>query len=140
MSKPPPDQDPIRAQMRAARRSAGLSLADVEFKHGLNAVRVGSWERGDRNPGSIAHLRHWVEALGRQLVVLEPDQYVVSTKDADEAGRTLQWVVSYGPDHDGLINCASEEEARTIAARMPFARVGRRVVSRSPVEYEDGAV
>jgi transcriptional regulator with XRE-family HTH domain len=46
--------------LRALRTAAGLSLHQIEAKHGIKAVVIGSWERGDRQPT----LRQVDEALG----------------------------------------------------------------------------
>lgn len=41
---------PLCAQLRELRQALGLSLIDVQKRYGLNAVLVGSYERGDRVP------------------------------------------------------------------------------------------
>lgn len=38
------------AYLRELRKTAGLSLSDMQERHGVNAIRVGSYERGDRVP------------------------------------------------------------------------------------------
>jgi transcriptional regulator with XRE-family HTH domain len=41
---------PICVLLRELRHAAGLSLADIERIHGLKAVVLGAYERGDRTP------------------------------------------------------------------------------------------
>lgn len=41
---------PVCALMRELRIAAGLSLLEAGQKMGLNAIVLGSYERGDRNP------------------------------------------------------------------------------------------
>jgi transcriptional regulator with XRE-family HTH domain len=38
----------LAVKLRALRKTAGLSLQGFEDKHGIAAVRIGSYERGDR--------------------------------------------------------------------------------------------
>ncbi len=45
-----PDPHPICRQMRALRRAAGLSLADMQDHFAVNPIVVGAYERGDRIP------------------------------------------------------------------------------------------
>lgn len=47
--------------MRELRKAVGLSLADIQERYGINAVVLGSYERGDRNPPL-----HKAEAILRQ--------------------------------------------------------------------------
>lgn len=41
---------PVCEKMRELRKAAGLSLTDMEKRHGISAVMMGSYERGDRTP------------------------------------------------------------------------------------------
>ncbi len=41
---------PVCRKLRELRRASGLSLQDMEDKHGVNSVLMGSYERGDRIP------------------------------------------------------------------------------------------
>lgn len=41
---------PICASLRELRKAAGLSLTQMEELHGISAVLMGSYERGDRIP------------------------------------------------------------------------------------------
>lgn len=127
-----PDLDPIPVQMRAARQQLGWSLADAEEKTGIPIPVTGSWERGERNP-TLPALRRWAAAYGRTLVMLEPGERVVSTVEC-EGEEFVAYVVTYGTEeHGGVIDCPSEAEARNIAASIPGARVGYRVMRRSPI-------
>lgn len=142
MSKPKPersnDRDPIRDQLRAARQEKGWSQAEAARRSGIPAVVIGSWERGDRNPASIPAFRQWASLYGRTLVILEPDQRVVSTKDSDGGDEVITFHVLYGPPaSDGsyaVIDCGTHAEANQIAAAIPFARVAWRTVSRGPFQ------
>lgn len=138
MSKPQPDNDPIRAQMRRIRNLRGLSLGQAEIRTGIKAVVAGSWERGDRDP-DLPQLRRWTAAYGVSLVVVEPDQRVISTKDTgDVAGEHLEYVVGFNDGRD-VIRCEDLGQAILLAAHMmPGARVGHRVVSRGRIVFEDG--
>ena len=41
---------PILVTMRDLRRESGMSLNDMEVRHGISGVALGSYERGDRMP------------------------------------------------------------------------------------------
>ena len=45
-----PEPHPICALVRQLRQTVGMSLVDFEAAHGIPAVVVGSYERGDRIP------------------------------------------------------------------------------------------
>jgi transcriptional regulator with XRE-family HTH domain len=50
MRNSPPGPHPVCLKLRELRRAAGLSLSQLQDRHGMNAVLVGSYERGDRQP------------------------------------------------------------------------------------------
>lgn len=60
---------PAVAKLRELRKAAGLSLDQLERKHGLKAVAVGSYERGDRHP-SVTTLQRVLDVYGYQLVAV----------------------------------------------------------------------
>lgn len=122
--------DPIRMQMRAARLAMGLSLEKAGEKTGINGVAMGSWERGHRDP-PLHQLRRWVAAFGRTLVVLEPDQIVVS---ADTAGEEyITWHVVLTGGH--VMDTVSRPTAEAITWQIPGSRVGYRINRRGQLEY-----
>lgn len=127
-----PTPDPIYAQLRGARLERGWSLRKAEVETGIPNVVIGSWERGDRNP-ITPQLRRWVEGFDRRLVVLEPDQKVLSTNAAAE--EYVSFVVVYGWNRDGLIECDTEEEAQVIHENMPGSHVAHRVNRRGALRY-----
>ncbi len=49
-SMPPAVPHPICAQIRQLRQASGLTLAQFERRHGVKAIVLASWERGDRHP------------------------------------------------------------------------------------------
>lgn len=126
--------DRIAFRMRTIRQSLGWSLETAAHKVGTTAVAIGSWERGDRHP-SVDRVAHVLATYGHRLAIVGPDEMVVSTKDDGAAGEHLEYVVAYGRNLDGLIDCDTAEEALTIHAHMPHSRIGYRVVRRSAVEY-----
>lgn len=123
------NKDPICDQMRAAREELGLSLQGAEEKTGIPTVVIGSYERGDRNP-PLPQLRHWVEAFGRRLMVLEPGEWIVSTNRGGD--ERLAWLVVYG-DGQELEFGADEARARDVARHIPGAKLGYRVIHRSGI-------
>ena len=137
MSKPK-DDDPMRAQMRTARRALGWSLEVAERKTDIPGVVVGSWERGDRSP-TLPQLRRWAAAFGRTLAMLEPDEFVVSTSDSGGAQKVLQFLVVYGPGPNDHIECDGKEEAEHLATRIAGARLGQRVIARGPITFEEAS-
>jgi transcriptional regulator with XRE-family HTH domain len=131
MNKPKAnDTDPIRAQMRAARNSLGWSLSTAEAKTDIPNVVIASWERGYRSP-HLAQLRRWVEAFGRQLVVLEPDQIVVGADRGGEQYVTFHVVVRGGL----IIDRDSRAAAEALARQIPGSSVGYIVRRRGPMEF-----
>ena len=65
----PPVPHPICAQIRQLRKAAGLTLADVERRHGVKAIVLASWERGDRHP-SIEAVDTVLGYFGLHLAVM----------------------------------------------------------------------
>jgi transcriptional regulator with XRE-family HTH domain len=111
--------DPIAVQMRAARRHRGWSLERMAAETGLDPMTIGSWERGDRQPG-LAKTRAWLHHLGHELVALGP------AGDSDGEVWT-EYACRYPrPDADdgvGLIVCDTVEEAVAVAGCMIGAEV-----------------
>lgn len=64
---------PVIAKLRELRRAAGLSLQQVERSHGIKAVVIGSYERGDRRP-TIDSLQQVLDIYGYQLVAVPRDR------------------------------------------------------------------
>jgi transcriptional regulator with XRE-family HTH domain len=109
--------DRIATQMRLLRQRRGLSLAQAARHTGIEAVVLGSWERGDRQP-ALPRLREWAEAFGLRLMVVGDAGDI--TDPTDPAG--LAWIehaVRYG--EQALIVCDSAAEATEIASHMPGA-------------------
>ena len=110
-----PRIDPIAVQMRAAREAAGLSLTEAGRRCAMSPVVVGSYERGDRQP-PLNRLRPWVERLDHHLIVVpKTDQQV-----------RHEYAVRYGTD--GLIECATRDEAELLARHIVGGRLVRRLV------------
>lgn len=124
------ERDPIRDQMRAARNSLGWSLERAARKTGITHVVLGSWERGARNPG-LSQLRRWVEAFGRELVVLEPGEIVVSADRASEQYATYHVVMRGGL----TIERDSRAAAEALAREIPGSAVGYVLYRRGPMEF-----
>lgn len=78
---------PVIAQLRDLRKAAGLSQQQVEQRHGIKAVVVGSYERGDRHP-SIDSLQALLDVYGYQLVAVPRDR----TVDGRPTVRTPQQI------------------------------------------------
>jgi transcriptional regulator with XRE-family HTH domain len=60
---------PVTAQLRDLRDATGLSLVALERKHGIPAIVLGSWERGDRQP-TINKIQQVLDVYGYQLVAV----------------------------------------------------------------------
>lgn len=60
---------PVVAQLRELRKAAGLSLQQMERQHGIAAVVVGSYERGDRRP-TVEAVQRLLDIYGHQLVAV----------------------------------------------------------------------
>ncbi len=121
----------LAARMRAVRQSKGWSLQKAEEHTGIHTVVLGSYERADRNP-TLPQARRWVEAFGRTLVVLEPDEIVVGDDRALGQYVTYHVVTAGGVELDRETRAAAEVLARDI----PGAKVGYRVVRRGPLEFD----
>jgi len=129
---PPLNQKELGARMRAAREAIGETLLTADARTGIPSVVLGSYERGDRNP-SLHRAAEWVAAFGHRLVVLSPDERVVSTKTTGEVW--VSYVVVYGPNEDGVIECDSEAEAEVLAQHINLSKVGRRVNQRGDINF-----
>ena len=127
---------PIAVRMRAIRQSLGLTLDQAAAKTGIDAVVLGSWERGDRHP-AVERIAYVLTVYGYHLAVVGPDERVVPTTAGGQ--EQVLYVVAYGSKLDGSIDCDSADEAIAIAAHMPGSRIGYRVVRRSGIEYIDAA-
>ena len=118
-----PHVDPIAAQMRTIRQRLGWSLERASEKTGVAAVVIGSWERGERHP-AIDKMRPILTAYGYRIELVGPDERIVSATAGQER---LVYVIAYGRDLDGAIDCDTEAEALDIAHHMPGSQVGYRV-------------
>lgn len=78
---------PVMAQLRDLRKAAGLSQQQVERRHGIKAVVVGSYERGDRRP-TIDSLQQLLDVYGYQLVAVPRER----TLDGRPTVRTAQQI------------------------------------------------
>jgi transcriptional regulator with XRE-family HTH domain len=126
------DLDPIAAQMRAVRLRRNWSLPQAALRVGLEPIVVGSYERGDRQPG-LRRLRQWVEGMGlRLLLVGGPGDTAVDGEQVWEE-HAVNWD---GPE---LILCDSAEEAAAVARRMSGAVPVRRVVRSGGWRVRPGA-
>lgn len=121
------DRDPIVAHLRAVRENRALSLARAGQLCGLDAVVLGSYERGDRQP-PLCKLRRWSGGLGQHLMIASPGGGTGPVR--------IEYFVRYG--NDGLIDCDSLEEATALAAHVTGARVAFRQVWVGPVEEHRG--
>lgn len=59
----------ICAMLRDLRRAAGLSLAEMQTQHGIPAVVLGAYERGDREP-PLKKLDFILNVFGYKLVAV----------------------------------------------------------------------
>ena len=116
--------DPVATQMRTIRQRLGWSLERAAEKTGVSTPALGSWERGERHP-PVGQIMQVLAVYGHSLAVVGPDERVVSTMDGGQ--ERLVYVVAYGPDLDGAIDCDCEAEALDIAHHMPGSQVGYRV-------------
>lgn len=62
--------------LRSLRHASGLSLAGVEKTHGIAAVVLGAYERGDREP-PLRKLDHVLACYGYQLTAVPIDDTAV---------------------------------------------------------------
>ncbi len=62
--------------MRDLRHATGRSLHQVEVKHGINAVVLGSYERGDRN-ATLNRAEEILNAYGYTLKAVPIDEHAV---------------------------------------------------------------
>lgn len=69
---------PVCVKLRELRKAANLSLTELQDRHGINAVLVGSYERGDRVP-PLPKLDKLLAAYGYQLSV-EPIEGAAQVK------------------------------------------------------------
>lgn len=84
------DIETVGARIRNVRLSLGLTLADVEEKHGIKAVVLGSWERADRNI-TADQLYRVARALGVTVATLLPEGEATPTPlSAEVVAASLQ--------------------------------------------------
>jgi len=97
----PPVPHPICAQIRQLRKAAGLTLADVERRHGVKAIVLASWERGDRHP-SIEAVDTVLGYFGLHLAVM-PINAVDGhhTRTPAEIGAALRGIANQLDPPDG---------------------------------------
>jgi len=126
-------QKAMGVRVRAAREAMGLSLTAAEAASGIPYVVLGSYERGDRNP-TVEKAAEWAAAFGLRLVLLGPDQHVVSTQSAAQE-QWVSFVVVYGPNGDGTIECDTEAEAEMLAGHIAGGRAGYRVNRRGTITF-----
>lgn len=62
----------VCAFLRQVRRRNGMSLSRLEAEHGLSAVVIGAYERGDRNP-PLHKLERALNIFGYRLDVVPMD-------------------------------------------------------------------
>jgi hypothetical protein len=118
------------AELRALRRSLGLSLGSVEAKSDgtFSAVVIGSWERGDRRV-AVSGARALLAFYGDyRLPILGPGDVVYGGALDD---TTTQWVV-VGPGGT-VINAESRGHAQVIAATWDDSHVGYQLTG--PITY-----
>ncbi len=72
----PGDLHPLCAMLRQLRRAAGLSLHEFQDRHGIPAVVLGSYERGDRHP-PLAKLDQIFAAYGYRLLAVPAEESAV---------------------------------------------------------------
>ena len=124
------DRKSLGAYMRNVRNRQGLSLQRFEEQFDMAAVLVGSYERGDRNPG-VDQLLRWTAALDQRVAVLDPEEVVLTTIGGGE--QTVQFVVV---TFQGMeIPQQSRGQALTLARDIPGSKVGYRVCKRGPLEF-----
>lgn len=97
LRKPP---HPVCVMLRELRHAARLSLAQVEEKYGINAVVLGSYERGDRLP-SVGK----VDAILRRVYGYELRAVPVGSKATRLSGdmvTTLRAIADQLEERDAL--------------------------------------
>lgn len=98
---------PVYALLRKLRRAKGLSLQQFEEQHGIAAVVVGSWERGDRKP-SIDRVDEVLRIYGYELRAVPIGAQVVDPTDPhtalhlmtdEQMSSTLRRIATQIDDH-----------------------------------------
>ncbi len=100
-SMPPAVPHPICVKIRQLRKASGLTLADVERRHGVKAIVLASWERGDRHP-SIEAVDAVLGFFGLHLAVMPinaVDGYHMRTPA--EVGAALRGIANQLDPPDG---------------------------------------
>lgn len=64
---------PVLRILRDLRKATGLSLKDVQEKYGHNAMVVGSYERGDRQP-TLKKVEDILSLYGYTLIAQKKDE------------------------------------------------------------------
>ena len=120
----------IGQELRAIRTKLRLSLMEVEAKYGHNAVRVGSYERGDRH-GSFDAIQQLIHDYGYSLAVLAPGDVVCRDAWNHKVHTVKYWVEIPGVTE---FECSGKAEAEAVAAAVSFASIGTQIIG--PVQYE----
>lgn len=80
---------PLCAELRRLRNAAGLSLERFAQRYGVPAVRMGSWERGDRMP-TLSAFDKVAGVFGRRLALVPADLDVPALLAELERLRTFE--------------------------------------------------
>lgn len=110
---------PLCVMLRELRRASKLSLAQFEIKHGIPAVVVGAYERGDRVP-PLAKLDTILDCYGYQLAAIptRPDAVRRPTDIVAELRAIADQLESVDPpaaEYDDAL--AVEDSADAASAR-----------------------
>lgn len=94
-----PPLHPLCARLRELRIAAGLSLAQIQERHGFPAVVIASYERGDRTP-PVDKLDTLLRIYNHRLsaVPANDDRDLIGSNTADLAG-TLRIVADRVEHH-----------------------------------------
>ncbi len=100
-SMPPAVPHPICVKIRQLRKAAGFTLAQFERRHGVNAIVLASWERGDRHP-AIEDIDKVLGCFGLHLAVM-PINAVDGhhTRTPAEIGAALRGIADQVDPPDG---------------------------------------
>lgn len=69
MHRPSREPHPLCVMIRELRKASGVSLSTFEERHGIGAVVLGSYERGDREPG-IHRIDNILNVFGYKLTAV----------------------------------------------------------------------
>lgn len=126
--------------LRQLRNAHGLSLEALEHKTDgqWKGVVVGSYERGYRKV-TVVRAVELLDFYGRRLAILDPGDVVVPAVEGSERSH-VEYLVVYGEELDGAIDCGDLAEASTIASYMPGSRVAYRTYAVGELTFVDGAL